>query len=48
MCVERCRTGALDRTEWASVMRIAKDRYKGVAVLEKKNSYSTRNSFKYQ
>jgi hypothetical protein len=28
MCVKRWRTTALDRTEWASVQRVAKDRVK--------------------
>jgi hypothetical protein len=48
MCVERCRKRALDRTEWASVVRVARDKLKGAAVLQKKNPFSTRNSFKYQ
>jgi hypothetical protein len=47
MCIERSRTRALEKTEWVSVVRVAKGRYKGAAVLKKQNSFSTITGFKY-
>jgi ribosomal protein L12E/L44/L45/RPP1/RPP2 len=44
--VKRSRTRALDRTEWASVVREARDKLKGAAVQKKKKKKKKKKRIK--